>query len=63
MAEKEEVPPITFEIHVGTGGGVRVDPKEFFEDPEVKRKIELLRQMDIVGKKLNFQKPSQENSD
>ena len=63
MAEKEEMPPITFEIHVGKGGGVRVDPKEFFEDPEVKKRMELLRQMDLVGKKLNFQNPSQGNSD
>jgi len=45
-----------FKIHIGKYGGVRVDPKEFFADPEVQEQMRLLRETDLVGKKLDFKK-------
>ena len=40
-------------IYVGKNGGVRiVDEKAFFEHPEVKARMERMREMDIVGKTL-----------
>ena len=62
MSEKA-IPPITFEIHVGKGGGVRVDPKEFFADPEVKRKIEEMRKYDVLGRRSKPKKSAVEKSD
>ncbi len=62
MSEKE-IPPITFEIHVGKGGGVRVDPKEFLEDPEVKRKTEEMRKYDVLGRRAKSKESSVEKSD
>ena len=40
-------------IYVGKNGGVRiVDEKAFFEHPEVKARMERMREMDIVGRTL-----------
>jgi len=51
-----------FNVRIGKYGGVSVDPEEFFADPEVQRKMKLMREADIVGKKLDFQKhPSGES--
>lgn len=43
-------------VHIGKYGGVRVDPKEFFADPEVQRQMKLMKETDLVGKKLDFKK-------
>ena len=40
-------------IHIGKMGGVRVDADEFFAQPEVQRKREEMRKINIAGKKLN----------
>lgn len=54
--------PKPFKIHIGKYGGVRVDPEEFFADPEVQEQMRLLRETDLVGKKLDFKKhPSGES--
>lgn len=51
-----------FNVRIGKYGGVSVDPEEFFADPEVQRKMKLLREADLVGKKLDFRKhPSGES--
>ena len=42
--------PLT--IHIGKMGGVRVDADEFFAQPEVQKQQEILRRMDLAGKKL-----------
>ncbi len=47
----DKVKPL--KIHVGKMGGVRVDVKEFFAQPEVQRKMKGMQNMDIVGKKLD----------
>jgi len=53
---KNATQPGKFKIHVGKYGGVRVDPEEFFADPEVKRKIELMEKTTLVGRSLDFKK-------
>jgi len=49
-------PPRKFKIHIGKYGGVRVDPDEFFADPEVKRRVALVKKTKLAGKKLDFKK-------
>ncbi len=44
-------------IHIGKTGGVRVDAAEFFAQPEVQRRREEMRKLDIAGKKLNGRIP------
>jgi len=46
-----------FKIHIGKYGGVRVDPEEFFADPEVLRQVKLMREYDILGRKRDSKKP------
>jgi len=55
--------PKPLNVHIGKYGGVRVDPKEFFADPEVREQIELMRKTDLVGKKLDFKKHPSEKSE
>ncbi len=49
MTDKAKPP----KIHVGKMGGVRVDVKEFFAQPEVQRKLKMMQDMDIEGKTLD----------
>ena len=39
-------------IHVYSAGGVRVDAKEFFAQPDVQKRLKKMKEMDIVGIKL-----------
>lgn len=41
-------------IYVGKNGGVRVDAKEFFAQPEVQTRLEKMKEMNIVGMKLEM---------
>jgi len=45
-----------FNVRIGKYGGVSVDPEEFFADPEVQRKMKLMRETDLVGKTLDYKK-------
>ncbi len=49
-----EKKPKPLKIHVGPTGSVEVDAKEFFAQPKVRRQIEALSKVDIVGRKLDF---------
>ena len=52
-------------IHIGANGGVRVDAAEFFAQPEVQRRREEMRKLNIAGKRLNgsIPKPSDTTSE
>lgn len=52
-----------FKIHIGKYGGVRVDPKEFFADPEVQRQVKLMKEYDILGKERDLKKQPSEGSE
>jgi len=39
-----------FNVRIGKYGGVSVDPEEFFADPEVQRKMKIMKEIDILGK-------------
>lgn len=41
-------------IYVGKHGGVRVDAKEFFAQPDIKERREAMAKMNIVGLKLDM---------
>ena len=55
MATTDKTKPV--EIRVEENGGVRVvDMDAFFAQPEVKETLELMKRMDLAGKKLNGNK-------
>ncbi len=49
-------------IHIGKTGGVRVDADEFFAQPEVQRKQEAMRKLNIAGTRLNGNKLVRKNT-
>lgn len=51
-----------FNVRIGKYGGVSVDPEEFFADPEVQRKMKLMREYDILGRKRDSKKQPSEES-
>ena len=55
MKSTDETKPV--EIRVEENGGVRVvDMDAFFAQPKVKETLELMKRMDLAGKKLNGNK-------
>ena len=49
-------------IHIGSSGGVRVNADEFFAQPEVQRKREVMRKLNIAGTRLNGNKLERKNT-
>ena len=53
--------PNEVKITIGRMGGVRIEnPEVFFRQPGVRKKIEAMKKLDIVGKKLTPRRHSHE---
>ena len=53
MKTTKDTTPKKVKIHIGENGGVRVDAKAFFAQPEVQEQLKKMKDMDIVGIRLD----------
>ncbi len=60
MKTTHKTKPLT--IHIGKTGGVQVDADEFFAQPEVQKRQQVMRELNIAGKRLNGNKLEPSNT-